>query len=134
MLGALRESGGRITTGRRAIVEALVRVSGHVTAEDLISEIQASNPDLHLSTVYRTLEILEDTGLVEHVHFGHGAAYWHLASDHRHHLVCAGCGGVTHVPADVFTALQGELAQRYGFRLDVRHFATQGRCRDCADE
>jgi Fur family transcriptional regulator, ferric uptake regulator len=132
LLDALRGQGGRITPGRRAIVEELVSAEGHLTAEELAARCEARQPDVHLATVYRTLESLEAAGAVSHVHFGHGPAVWHLGSDERHHLVCEGCGWVGHVPAELFAEVASVLADRYGFTVALRHFATPGWCPRCA--
>jgi Fur family transcriptional regulator, ferric uptake regulator len=132
LVAALRANGGRMTAGRRAIAEVLVATHGHLTAEELLAAVADRHPDLHLSTVYRTLETLEEVGLVCHVHFGHGAAQWHLTSDDRHHLVCESCGAVTHVPASLLEPVRDELRRTYGFEASLRHFATPGRCPVCA--
>ena len=131
LLGVLRRQGGRVTAGRRAIVEVLVAAPGHLSAEDVVASVQEHHPEVHLSTVYRTLENLELAGVVEHVHLGHGAATWHLAEDRRHHLVCDSCGSVTHVPPSVFQSVADHLAGSYGFAVDLHHFAVSGRCGAC---
>jgi Fur family ferric uptake transcriptional regulator len=132
ILALLRGRGGRITTSRRAILEAFLGVGGHVTAEALTARVQAAQPDVHESTVYRFLDELEQLGVVDHVHLGHGAAVYHLASDAHHHLVCDGCGAVEEVPAEVFADLRNRLQADFGFALQPRHFAVTGHCRACA--
>ena len=132
LLGVLRAQGARITASRRAVVEALVHGPHHATAEDLAALVQRTRPDLHVSTVYRTLESLEQAGIAAHAHMGHGPAVWHLAEDERLHLVCERCGDVVHVPGDLFDGVRAELESRFGFRATLRHFAVPGRCRSCA--
>lgn len=134
ILALLRARGGRITTSRRAILEAFLAVDGHVTAEALTARVQAAQPDVHESTVYRFLDELERLGVVDHVHLGHGPAVYHLASDAHHHLVCDRCGAVVEVPEEVFAGLRSRLADDFGFALQPRHFAVTGRCRACAAE
>lgn len=131
ILAQLRESGGRLTTARRAIVDALVGASGHVTAEELAAAVQRSFPDVHLTTVYRFLDTLESLGIVDHVHLGHGRAVYHLADEAHHHLVCETCGAVVEVPDELFDDLGAELLAAYGFAVRPRHFAVVGRCRRC---
>lgn len=131
ILALLRARGGRITTSRRAILEAFLAVDGHVTAEALTARVQAAQPDVHESTVYRFLDELERLGVVDHVHLGHGPAVYHLASDAHHHLVCDRCGAVVEVPEEVFAGLRSRLADDFGFALQPRHFAVTGRCRAC---
>jgi Fur family ferric uptake transcriptional regulator len=132
ILGLLRAQGGRITTGRRAILETFLGMGGHVTAEALTARVQVGQPDVHESTVYRFLDELERLGVVDHVHLGHGPAVYHLARDTHHHLVCDGCGAVVEVPEDVFAGLRARLAEDFGFAVQPRHFAVTGRCRACA--
>jgi len=132
ILGLLRARGGRVTTCRRAILETFLGVGGHVTAEALTARVQANQPDVHESTVYRFLDELERLGVVDHVHLGHGPAVYHLASDAHHHLVCDNCGAVVEVPESLFAELRRQLNDDYGFSLQPRHFAVTGRCKDCA--
>jgi Fur family transcriptional regulator, ferric uptake regulator len=132
ILEALRADGGRVTTGRRAIVTALVTAPDHhVTADAVAAAVQAEHPDVHLSTVYRTLDALERLGVVDRVNLGPGGAVYHLTHHAHHHLVCEGCGAVTEVPDDVFGALSAEVNRRYGFTLSARHLSLSGRCASC---
>lgn len=129
---ALRDRGARMTTVRRALLSAMVAAEGHVTADDLADRVRSEHPDVHLSTIYRTLDSLERLGLVDHVHLGHGRAVYHLADEPHQHLVCEVCGAVTEVPDAIFEPLAAELRLRYGFTIRPSHFAVLGRCRRCA--
>lgn len=133
ILGLLRARGGRVTTSRRAILETFLGIGGHVTADVLTARVQATQPDVHESTVYRFLDELERLGVVDHVHLGHGPAVYHLASDAHHHLVCDGCGTVVEVPETVFAELRTQLQDDFGFALHPRHFAVTGRCSACSE-
>jgi len=132
ILGQLRAAGGRITTARRALVTALVEASSHVTADDLAALVQVAHPDVHRSTIYRTLDALEELGVVDHVHLGHGRAVYHLLDDPHQHLVCETCGVVIEVADELFAALSQQLRTDYGFTLRANHFAVLGRCASCA--
>src|ERR1700727_1700778 len=88
VLALLRARGGRVTTARRQLVEALFESPAHRTAEDLAAVVQARAPDVHISTIYRNLDELERLGVVVHTHLGHGPANYHLASAPHGHLVC----------------------------------------------
>lgn len=133
ILVLLREQGGRMTTARRAVVGALVGAEGHVTAEDLTAWVQAEHPDVHPSTIYRTLDALEELGVVDHVHLGHGRAVYHLMDDPHQHLVCEACGAVIEVPDKLFKPLANRLRDDYGFTLRPNHFAVLGLCAGCQD-
>ena len=131
LLADLRARGVRITSARRAVLTALVATDGHVTAEDIETAVQRASPEVHLSTVYRTLESLEALDIVDHVHLGHGRAVYHLAENRHHHLVCESCNTVVHLPRDVYDDLALEIEQRYRFALRQHHFALIGLCEDC---
>jgi Fur family ferric uptake transcriptional regulator len=128
-LDALRAEGRRITTARRLVIELLARTTEHLTADDLATRVHDAHPEIHLSTVYRTLDSLHDWGLVEHVHQPHGPSFFHLAGAHRH-LVCEQCGRIHDVPAAEFDALVARIREQYAFELHVGHVALLGRCRD----
>ena len=133
ILGMLRARGGRVTTPRRAIISALLRSGGHITADQLTNDIQANYPDIHLSTIYRCLETLEELEVVDHIHMGHGRAVYHLADEKHQHLMCEVCGAVIEVPDSVFSGLSGTLRRKYSFAIKPRHFAVLGRCETCLD-
>lgn len=134
VLAGIRAAGGRATPARRAIVEVLVggRRHQHLTAEEVAQRVQAVLPDVALSTVYRSMEALEELGFVEHLHLGHGPAVYHLADEQHLHLVCESCGAVTELPNSTLDAIGIEIRRRHGFRIEPRHFALSGRCERCA--
>ena len=103
----------------------------HITAEDIAAAVQGRFPSVNLSTVYRTLETLEDAGVVDHVHLGHGRAIYHLADDDHQHLVCERCEGVEELPVAKLRPLLRTLERDFGFEVDRRHFAIVGLCRGC---
>ena len=127
----LRAKGRRITGARRRLVEALISAKGHVTAEDLAVTLQADHPDTAESTVYRLLDDLEKLGIVVHVHLGHGAAVYHLATGSHVHLVCDDCGAVTEVPTVVADAIAAELRAASNFEARFHHFSIGGLCQRC---
>jgi Fe2+ or Zn2+ uptake regulation protein len=133
ILELLRSRGGRVTSARRAIIGALLGASPeHVTADELATAVQRAHPDVHVSTIYRCLDALEDLGVVDHVHLGHGRAVYHLTDEHHQHLVCSSCGVVVEVPDAVFDDVTARLDAEFGFRLEPGHFAVPGRCRSCS--
>ena len=90
----LRERGLRWTPQRRAVVEVLAASEGHVTGIELIERCRAIDPSTIPSTVYRTLDVLEELGLVQHGHGADGREEFHVVPERRHgHLHCATCGG-----------------------------------------
>ena len=139
ILALLRERGDRVTASRRAVVEALVAGDHHVTVDDIVARVAerdgGGDADAHRATVYRTLDRLQELGVVSHVHLGHGPSTFHL--DHvdarpHHHAVCSSCGAVVEVPIDALDALADRLRSDHGFELSSQHFALSGRCASCA--
>jgi Fur family ferric uptake transcriptional regulator len=132
VLGLLRAHGGRVTTSRRLLLGCLFEGRSHRTAEELAAEVQASAPDVHLSTIYRNLDELERLGVVVHAHLGHGPATYHLASERHGHFVCESCGAMFEAPENLFDTLARAASAHHGFAIDPRHFAVLGRCARCA--
>ncbi|HEX3841951.1 MAG TPA: transcriptional repressor [Acidimicrobiales bacterium] len=129
---AIRDSGGRITVDRRAVIEVLDRSDDHLTAEQLADAVWADHPDVNLATIYRTLELFERLEIAFHVHIGHGPSRWHLAGDVHHHLVCEVCDKVIEIPDRTFDPLRVRLEADTGFVIDPHHFSLSGRCAECA--
>jgi Fur family ferric uptake transcriptional regulator len=113
---------------RRRVIGALAARGAPVTADELAGDL----PDVHVSTVYRTLAVLEDVGLVTHVHLAHGPAVYELGHLGGHHLVCSTCGRDLVVPDAVFDEVRWRIADEYGFVIDADHFAIAGHCVACA--
>lgn len=132
LIARVRAGGGRVTTGRRALLRHLSAANTHLTADDLAGRVQEDHPDIHRSTIYRSLSDLEQMGIVDHVHLGHGAAVYHLADDLHRHLVCEHCDAVIEVDDAVFEPLEAALRAAHGFSLRAGHFAVIGTCRHCS--
>lgn len=131
ILALVRRQGARVTAPRRAIVRALLDAPEHVTAERLAEDVRRAHPEIHRSTVYRTLDTLATLGVVVHAHLGHGPAVYHLADQPHYHLVCQACGRVTQVPVSVMAGVRRRLSREFRFDLDATHFALAGRCSGC---
>ena len=125
---ALRESGLRISTARRLIIEALFDASGPVSAQAL-----AQTLCLEESSVYRNLEVLERYGLTRHVHLGHGPGLHALVGrDEGEYLYCERCGKLTVLAPDRLTEIRDDVQRRFGHQPRFTHFAMVGLCRGCA--
>lgn len=129
----LRARGYRLTPQRQLVLEAVAE-TGHATPEEIAAAVRRTASGCNISTVYRTLELLEDLGLVRHSHLGHGAPTYSMAGTEDHvHLVCRDCEGVEEVPTDVVSDVVGRMSDERGFIVDVGHFTLFGRCRACQD-
>ncbi len=127
----LRESGYRVTPQRQLVLEA---VSGleHATPEQIWAVVRETARGVNISTVYRTLELLEHVGLVKHSHLHHGAPTYHLAEAADHvHLVCRQCERVLQVDEATVRPLVVALEECEGFATDVAHLTVFGLCADC---
>jgi Fur family ferric uptake transcriptional regulator len=127
----LHRRGLRMTPQRQLVLDAVSEL-GHATPEAVCTRVQATAPAVNITTVYRTLDLLEQLGVVKHTHLGHGAPTY-ATSEHEHvHLVCHHCGRVDEIHADALDDLADALQTSHGFRLDATHVALSGACRDCA--
>jgi Fur family ferric uptake transcriptional regulator len=134
ILERLRSQGGRVTSGRRVIVEVMLsNQADHLNAEQVVEYVRSRLPDIAESTVYRTLAALEDLGVISHVHLGHGPATYHFGSTPHRHLVCSRCDTVTDFPTGAFDKLAEAVQADRGFTLDTEHFALSGLCSNCRD-
>ena len=105
---------------------------GHATPDEVLAAVREESQAVNVSTVYRTLELLEELGLVRHAHISDRAPTYHSAATPEHvHLVCRGCQAITEVDPSVISELTDTLLDRYGFRTDVGHLTIFGSCRDC---
>ena len=132
LLDRLRAMGERITVARRAVLETmLAEPDSHLSADELAGRIHRDHPSIHLSTVYRTVEFLTDTGLLTEVRVGHGPSSYHFATDAHHHAVCDVCGTEVALSADLFDAVTTRLRREHGFASDPHHLTITGVCADC---
>jgi Fur family ferric uptake transcriptional regulator len=128
----LRARGYRLTPQRQLVLEAVSSL-GHATPDDIVTAVRRTASGVNISTVYRTLELLEELGLVTHTHLGHGPPTYHAATDDDHvHLVCRVCGKVTETSPGLVDGVVRELQATEGFRADVGHLAIFGTCAACA--
>lgn len=131
----LRERGIRMTPQRAIILQAIEGLAGHVTAEEIFDAVQKVNSYISLATIYRTLDMLKDLGLVAESHMGTTTTHYALRthSDH-HHAVCRICNRSIDLPLDYFESMAQRLDQEHHFVADVNHLVILGWCRECLPE
>lgn len=128
----LRRRGFRLTVQRQLVLEAVASL-GRATPEDIATAVQRTTPMLNISTVYRTLEMLEQLGIIRHTHLGHGAPAYSLAIEQPPvHLVCSACGGVEDAGPELLGPVAAVLREQHGFDLDLGHVALTGLCSACS--
>lgn len=130
---ALNREGLRLTPQRQAVLTSLHQLPPPVTADQVFRKASALRPGVRLSTVYRTLELLQRLGLVALVEKGpRGNLYVHDASETPHlHLHCRHCGTTCKVDFDEIRILLDDFESRFGFRLEVDGNSLVGRCSQC---
>ena len=130
----LRDRGLRWTPQRQAVIEVLAASDGHVTGAELVERCRARDATTTPSTVYRTLDVLEQLGLVRHGHGADGREEFHVLPAVRHgHLHCSVCGETWEIDEERGEAVAAALRQGDGFELDIGHVTLVGRCRQCAE-
>jgi Fur family ferric uptake transcriptional regulator len=129
----LRSRGRRLTAQRQLVLEAVYRL-GHATPDQVHAEVSRTAAGINITTVYRSLELLEELGLVTHAHLSHGAPTYHGVTEEQHvHLVCRACGGVDDVSADLLNSLAQTLEREKSFLVDMGHVALFGVCGGCGN-
>lgn len=130
---SVRERGRRITAGRRALIESLFAAGGPVSAEQLASGLGGTRPAVDDASVYANLELLEELGVVRHVHLGHGPGLWTLADRaRREFLVCERCGAWSAVETSVLAEARAAITRATGYEPRFNHFPVAGLCPECA--
>lgn len=129
----LRSRGLRMTPQRRAIVAEVMRTQGHISPTTVARKVQGEMPGVNASTVYRTLTLLEEVGVLQHSHLETGAEY-HRSEEAQHiHLTCSRCGRDDELSLGEANALSDLIARHHGFTADLTHFAITGLCSECAE-
>jgi Fur family ferric uptake transcriptional regulator len=129
----LRASGHRLTP-QRELVLAAVDTLGHATPDEVYAEVRQHSESINLSTIYRTLELLNELGLIRHAHITDRAPTYHSATGHEHaHFVCRTCKKMISVGRDEMEQALGELAARHEFSPDYGHLTVFGTCADCRE-
>ena len=128
----LSEMGYRLTPQRLMIVDAVEGADSHISAEEIFTQVRAHYPHMNISTIYRTLELLKKLGLATETDLGDGRVRYHsIKKGHHHHLVCQRCGEVLDIEEKDLSPLWSEIAQKYGFTVNMKHLAFFGLCDKC---
>lgn len=134
---ALQARGYRLTAARRAILNALATAGDHPTADELAAAVasaarESATPGVGRMTVYRTLDLLSELGLLRPVYQGTGAAHYVLLLDgHHHHLVCSRCRRVIEFDDCALADLAEAVGRKYGFAVEGHLLEFYGRCAEC---
>jgi Fur family ferric uptake transcriptional regulator len=127
----LRAQGYRLTPQRELVLAAVERL-GHGTPDEILHAVRERSSAVNISTIYRTLELLESLGLVRHTHLTDRAPTYHSTTGPEHvHLKCRRCGEVTDADTSLFEPMTESLASEHGFTADLGHLTVFGHCSNC---
>ncbi len=134
-LGAyLRQRGHRLTNPRRFVWDVLRAAQGHLTAEQIATQVRGHDSGVNLASVYRSLTLFARLGLARESNLGtDGAGRWELAHpDDEFHLICDSCGDVQHHGGDLVDRVRSHLGGDHGFEAATIELAVSGLCSSCA--
>ena len=122
----------RRTAQRTMVYDAIVRLGGHCTADQITEELRRTKPTFPRSTVYRAVEALTASGALYAAHLGEGATHYELAGEDHHHAVCEVCGGVLHIEEDLVANLENHLERQHRFKPARTQVLVVGVCETCS--
>jgi len=132
LLDLLKARGLRMTPQRRAIVTEVMGSKGHISPTIVARHVRERVPGVNASTVYRTLDLLEEMGVLSHAHLESGAEYHRKSESDHVHLTCSSCGAQESLSMVEAKRLKRLIAQHHGFTPDFTHFAISGLCAHCS--
>jgi Fur family transcriptional regulator, ferric uptake regulator len=132
----LKEKGYKLTPQRRAIVDIIIQNAGsHLTTEELYDLVKTECPEIGLATVYRTVQLLEELGVVSKLDLNDGCYRYELVREdenhQHHHLICSQCGKVIEVQGDLLEVLEHEIESKYDFKIKNHSVKFYGICSEC---
>lgn len=131
----LQDTGRRMTRQRRLVLEVLQESEGHLDADAIYERARARDSNISLATVYRTLSLLKDLGLVEEHRLGEGHAHFEAVQENPHyHFTCLGCGCVIEFDAPEVDEVAQNVGEREGLRITDIHLFLSGYCDECRQE
>jgi len=128
----IRAAGHRVTPQRLAILDAVCEAAGHTTLGAIYARVRQIDQTIDRSTLYRTLKLLVELGLIVSADTGDGETYYEIAKvEHHHHLVCRKCGQQQEIDHSLLQHAFEQVALQYGFRADSDHLILFGLCAAC---
>ena len=135
----LKEKGCKLTLQRRSVLDVLIEHgSEHLSTEEIYGEVKKKYPEIGLATVYRTVQLFEEMGIVDRLNFDDGCSRFELASEdsvhHHHHLICEKCNRVYEVEDDLLSEIEAEIERVYQFKIHDHNVMFYGVCKECTDK
>jgi Fur family ferric uptake transcriptional regulator len=130
----LSDLGYRLTPQRLMVLKAVEDADSHISAEEIYAQVRTYYPQMNISTVYRTLELVKELGLVTETDMGDGRVRYHcMGKGHHHHLVCEKCGSIMDMEEAILDPLWSEIERKYNFKVDMKHLVFFGLCSRCRE-
>ena len=131
-VAVLRDQGYRPTTQRLIVLSIVANGDGHMGVDEIFQSAKAAYPYMDVVTVYRTLHLFRDLGVVTEVAIG-DRLHYELTDPlgGHHHMVCRVCDGAFNLSPHYLEELRNTLSQEFGFEPDLEHFAISGVCAGC---
>ena len=132
----LKEKGCKLTTQRRGVLDVLLDNNDkHLSTEEIYSFVKDKYPEIGLATVYRTVQLFEEMGIIDRLNFDDGCSRFELSSPtndhHHHHLMCEKCNKVFEVENDLLADIESDIYKKYGFQVKNHNVMFYGYCKDC---
>ncbi len=136
----LQERQHKMTPQRQLVLQIFLdRPGDHLSAEDVHDVLREKRMEIGLATVYRTLDLLSDLGILQKMEFGDGCARYEVnttdpSKHHHHHLICTKCGKVYEFDDDLLDDLEKDIAKKSGFQILDHQVKFFGICKDCQEK
>lgn len=132
----LKEKGCKLTLQRRSVLDVLIKhCNEHLSTEEIYDKVKENYPEIGLATVYRTVQLFEEMGIVDRLNFDDGCSRFELSSEdtvhHHHHLICESCNRVFEVENDLLDEIEKEIERKYKFKIHDHNVMFYGICKDC---
>ncbi|AGK97274.1 Fur family transcriptional regulator [Clostridium pasteurianum] len=132
----LKQKGYKLTPQRRAVLDIIIQSEGqHLTAEEIYELVKVDCPEIGLATVYRTVLLLEELGVISKLDLNDGCSRYELVHENEnhqhHHLICTNCGKVIEVEGDLLDSLEHTIEEKYVFKIKNHSVKFYGLCSDC---
>lgn len=139
MKSLLKGGGSKLTPQRLAILEVIISQEGkHLTIEEIYEIVKSQKPEIGVATVYRTIQLFDELGLVTKLDLNDGIYRYELSHEEEihkhHHLICSACGKVEEVDGDLLDEVEKKIEEEYKFRIKDHSLKFYGLCKDCTEE
>ena len=136
ILTKLKKQGYKLTPQRKVVIDIILSHNHrHLNTEEIYEQVKVKYPNIGLATVYRTLIVLDELGIIARMNFDDGCILYEMNSDdhQHHHLICKNCGKVIEMMEDLLEDLEETVEKNYQFKIIDHNLKIYGLCKDCID-